>query len=274
MLRILSLDIGAGVFCGYTFAGLILGCGGPPVTPVFLCGTVWVIYTLDHLLDARSLGGGSTRPAYRWHHENRKWLWPLVMVTSVAMVALSVAFLPGRILAFGFVLGALVGIYSLIHQGMVKTGKKYLFKEGWISILYTAGVWGVPLLCHWRIPDTREILVMIVYGLLVLTNVLIYSYHECYEDRRGSKKSMATEWGRKNTSHVLRLLILTILSMIMALFLISENRDLMPAYIILLCMVTVLGGILAFPGFFGRKERYGLLADGAFLLPGLLIWLG
>ena len=61
MLRILSLDIGAGVFCGYTFAGLILGCGGPPVTPVFLCGTVWVIYTLDHLLDARSLGGGSGR---------------------------------------------------------------------------------------------------------------------------------------------------------------------------------------------------------------------
>lgn len=131
----------------------------------------------------------------------------------------------------------------------------WLCKEGWI-------------------PEIKVILAMIVYGLLVLTNVLIYSYHEYHDDRHGSQKSMATEWGRKITSHLLRLLFLSILSLILAAFLFIENRNLFPVYLILLGMLAILGGILAFPRILGRKDRYGILADAAFLVPGLLAWLG
>ena len=44
-------------------------------------------------------------------------------------------------------------------------------------------------------------------------------------------------------------------------------------YIILLGMVSLLGGILAFPHFFSKNDRYGVLADAVFFLPGLLIWI-
>ena len=53
-----------------------------------------------------------------------------------------------------------------------------------------------------------------------------------------------------------------------------KNMELVPAYSILLGMVPILGVIIAFPRVFGRKDRYGILADGVFLLPGLIVWLG
>jgi len=274
IVRILSLDILAGVFCGYTFARLLLDCKCPPLTPVILCMTVWMIYTFDHLLDARSLMEKSGKPAYRWHFANRRILLPILLVVGLATVGLSLVFLPARILVFGCIIGGFVVFYVLIHQGVMGWRLTYLFKEGWISILYTAGIWGVPLLSYGAISDIPLLLTIIIYLLLVLINVLIYSYHDCYTDGLEKQQTLATIAGRKFTSHLLRLLILSVLMLIMAAFLILEGPSMLAVFIILISMTSVLGLIIAFPHFFSKNERYGILADGVFLLPGLLIWIG
>jgi hypothetical protein len=273
IIRILSLDILAGVFCGYTFARLILEAACPPITPVILCLAVWLIYTLDHLLDARGLKDQSGKPAYRWHYDHRKILWPILLAAGLATGGLSLAFLPARILVFGCITGGLVVFYTLAHQGMFSSRMTYLFKEGWISTVYTAGIWGVPLLYHGQVPDIPVILAIIVYLLLVLVNVLIYSYHDHHRDCQESQQTMATVYGKKTTLHLLRLLILSVLSVILLAFLILDNPVMEKVFIILLGMTAVLGGILAFPRFFSKNERYGILADLVFLMPGLLVWL-
>ena len=122
-IRILSLDILAGVICGYTFARIILGSDCPPLTPVILCATVWLIYTLDHLLDAMARKGRSARPAYRWHYQNRKILWPVLLAVGLTTAGLSLAFLPARILIFGCVLGGGLVIYTLVQHGMPGKGR-------------------------------------------------------------------------------------------------------------------------------------------------------
>jgi hypothetical protein len=72
----------------------------PHVIPVILCGNVWLIYTLDHLLDARTKREKSARPAYRWHWENRRFLWPMLPAAGLGIAMLSLFFLPARILVF------------------------------------------------------------------------------------------------------------------------------------------------------------------------------
>jgi 4-hydroxybenzoate polyprenyltransferase len=273
IIRILSLDILAGVFCGYTFARLILDSECPPLTPAILCLTVWLIYTLDHLLDARALKEKSGKPAYRWHYDNRKILWPILLAAGIATVGLSLVFLSPRILIFGCIMGILVVLYTLVHQGMLGSRMTYLFKESWISIIYTAGIWGVPLLSYGAALDIPVLLTIIIYLLLVLINVLIYSYHDYHTDSQESQQTLATVFGRKSTSHLLRLLILSILILVMVAFLTLDDQAMGKVYIILLSMTAVLGLIIAFPRFFSKNERYGVLADAVFLLPGLLVWI-
>ena len=102
MVRILSLDILAGVFCGYHFARLILDCDCPPFTPVILCLTVWLRSdTLDHLLDARSLKENSIKPVYRWHWDHRFIIQPVLLLVGLATIGLSMVYLSTGILLFG-----------------------------------------------------------------------------------------------------------------------------------------------------------------------------
>jgi hypothetical protein len=273
IVRILSLDILAGVFCGYTFARLILDCECQPLTPVILCLTVWLIYTLDHLLDARVLKGKSGKPTYRWHYENRKILWPILLAAGLSTAVLSLAFLPARILIFGCIMGGFVVLYTMVQQGMMGFRLTYLFKEGWISIIYTLGIWGVPLLSYGAIPDIPVLLTIIIYLLLVLINVLIYSFFDYHIDGQESQQTLATVSGRRITSHLLRLLILSALLLIMVAYLIQVDLPMGKVYGILLSMTAVLGLIIAFPRSFSKNERYGILADGVFLIPGLLLWM-
>ena len=273
IVRILSLDILAGVFCSYHFARLILDCDCPPLTPVILCLTVWLIYTLDHLLDARSLKENSIKPVYRWHWDHRSILWPVLLAVGLVTIGLSLVYLPTGILIFGGITGCLVVLYTIAHQEKPGTDRKYLFKEFWISILYTAGIWGVPLISKGSIPDISVLPAIVIFLMLVLVNVLLYSLHDYYKDRKESQHTMATRFGKETTSHLLRLLILSALILILAAFLIPDAQGLGKVYIILLSMTFVLGGILIFPRFFGRHERFGILADSVFMLPGLLVWI-
>ena len=72
---------------------------------------------------------------------------------------------------------------------------------------------------------------------------------------------------------MLRLLILSVLMLIMVAFLILNDQVMGKVYFILLSITTVMGLIIAFPRFFSKNERYGILADAVFFLPGLLVWM-
>ncbi len=186
---------------------------------------------------------------------------------------LSLVFLPSRILVFGCVIGSFVALYTMVHHGVMGLRKRYLFKEGWISTIYTAGIWGVPLLYHGEVKDLPILGIVLIYGLLVLINVLIYSYHEYYTDPDESQLTLAVVAGRQVVNHLLRLLVLCVLILITAAFLFMGDAELKIACLLLLGMAVGLGLIICFPHFFHKNRRFGILADGVFLLPGLLLWM-
>ncbi|MCK4856200.1 MAG: hypothetical protein KAT31_18100, partial [Bacteroidales bacterium] len=196
-----------------------------------------------------------------------------LLAAGLATVGLSLVYLPLRILIPGCIMAGLVVFYTLAHQGMLGSRMTYLFKEGWISIIYTVGIWGVPLLSYGAVPDIPVLLTIIIYLLLVLINVLIYSYHDYHTDCQESQQTLATVYGRKITFHLLRLLILSVLMLIMSAFLILDDQAMGKVYIILLSMTTLMGLIIAFPRLFSKNERYDFLADAVFFLPGLLVWM-
>jgi 4-hydroxybenzoate polyprenyltransferase len=109
--------------------------------------------------------------------------------------------------------------------------------------------------------------------LLVLINVLVYSFYDYHTDGQESQQTLATVAGRETTAHLLRLLILSVLMLVMAAFLTLDDPAMGNVYTILLIMTAIMGCIIAFPHFFRKNERYGILADGVFFLPVLLLWM-
>jgi 4-hydroxybenzoate polyprenyltransferase len=182
------------------------------------------------------------RPTYRWHHNNRKILWPILLVTGMAIAGLSLAFLPAKILIFGCIMGGGVFLYAIMHQGMPGKNRIYLLKEGWISILYTAGIWGVPLLSSPEAPGIRVWLTILFYTGLVGVNVLIYALHDPHLDGQESQQTFATRYGRQATFHLLKLLILSILMLILVASLTLDDLTFWKVYLILLVMTALLGG--------------------------------
>jgi len=203
----------------------------------------------------------------------RKILWPILLATGLATLFLSLAFLPARILIFGSIMGGYVVLYMLVHHRLFRSHLTYLFKEGWISIIYTLGIWGVPLLSYGAMPNIPVLLTIIIYLFLVLINVLMYSFFDYFIDGQESQLTLATVSGRRITSHLLRLLFLSALLVILVAYLILVDKEMEKVYVILLSMTAVLGLIFAFPSYFSKNERYGILADGVFLIPGLLLWM-
>jgi hypothetical protein len=56
-VNVLSIDVALGSVCAALFFGKYVAVGISPVTLAVLALTVWIIYTVDHLMDAKRITG-------------------------------------------------------------------------------------------------------------------------------------------------------------------------------------------------------------------------
>src|SRR5690606_1730538 len=87
-VNILSLDVAAGAVIGSAFFAHLFGAHVAPIVYVALALTVWVVYTLDHLRDARSIPGVAATDRHRFHQQYFKVLMGLVLLITAIDAAL------------------------------------------------------------------------------------------------------------------------------------------------------------------------------------------
>lgn len=240
---------------------------------LILGATVQLIYAVDHLWDARRMHARPVTGRHWFHWRFRRLFTRMVVVQMVILAVAALLFFPKLVIAFGGFLAGLVGVYLLIvHAIPKKIVRQWFPKEVVIAGLYTVGIWGSPgvltsvNLAYW--------LLAVVFGLLALQNLLVFSMYERAQDLRQQQPSAVHTWGSGVTRMVL---ILSWLLTVAGLTYIWQQN---PAPLVHYASITegiMAAGLLviyAFPAYFGVNERYRWLGDALFILPIWALWSG
>ena len=267
-----SLDIVAGAIGSCIFAGEVFHVSIPVAYLAVLGFSAWIIYSADHILDAIKKKGNTEIQTHKFFY---KYKTPLILVTVILTIftfRLTMYSLSPAIIQFGLVLVAGVIFYFLLVNFYMNAPKIFFIKELWISIIYTAGIWGGPVIYAGSEPLIPDMLLIASFFLLVFSNVLIYSYYEYNQDIREQEKSFAVDFGKLLTRRLIYFLL--IISFVLWQLAVYIYGNIKGDTILIYSMITIfLVLIISFPGTFYKNERYGKLADSAFLIPYISIFI-
>ncbi len=260
-INILSLDIVAGaVICALFFAK-VFEVTVLPHGLISLGLTVWIIYTADHLLDAKKVQQPASTERHRFHQKHFKVLLAVAIVAAVIDVV-QLFFIRTKVFETGLALSAAVIIYFFLQRYL------HFLKEIAGALLYAGGVLLIPLSMVKSISAQQSVLV-IQFILTALINLVMFSWIDKSHDEKDKHGSFATVMGEKTTKLFLTTLFIVQVIVITVQFQISNFR---------LEFVIALMNAILFLIFYRRKyfeisDRYRLLGDGIFLLPLIyLLW--
>lgn len=221
--------------------------------------SVWVIYTIDHLLDTQYVVGSASTARHRFHQQYFKTLITIVFIAIAIIIGL-LFFIRIQVLLGGVLLIGAVSIYLLLHR-YFKIPKEIL-----ISILYTCGVLLPSFMVTSISFQALPYAVMFMFLLSALTNLLVFSWYDYEKDTRDGFKSIAITIGKDRTQYLVWLISFS------TFILVTVATDWIAAAIVF-SMVIIQLVLIIFPLFFRKQERYRLVGDAAFMLPLLYLLL-
>ncbi len=268
--RFWSLDIVLGVVAGSLFAASVFNITLLPSYIIIIALSTWIIYFADHIIDGIKAGPEAKDPERRAFYKYKIPFIVIAFILAVFDFRYILYVLSPDIIQFGIVLLMAVGVYFMLQLFYGKTYKLFFIKELWVAIIYTLAIWGGPVIYYGHDIRTAEVLIICVYGLLVLSNVLIFSYFEVGDDRDMDKKTFATDFGIKLTRAIIYIVNSLAFILIIVVFFFYGRLTLLP-FLILLLMNIGLMVVALFPRYFNIGRRYGIVTDGLFLLPFVVL---
>ena len=180
-INILSLDIAAGAVISALFFAQIFNVQIKPYGLLALGLTVWIIYTVDHLRDAKKIKHNASTQRHRFHQQ---YFYTLTVFAGLAILldAVTIFFIRRQVFEWGLILFAIVMIYLIVQQYL-----RFL-KEFFIASLYT---WGVLLLSITITTITLNItyaLLIAQFGLIAWTNLVLFSWFDHHFRSAGQTK--------------------------------------------------------------------------------------
>jgi 4-hydroxybenzoate polyprenyltransferase len=232
--------------------------------------SVWIIYTTDHLIDAYRLKqqAGTHRHHFHFYYFNN--IIVLVAIFCMLNLFIVITWLEKEIIYFGLVL-TLATIFYLIFIFMVKHKNHLVPKEIIVSVIYTAGIWGSFVALNSFRMNTFQLLLLITFFLLVLSDILVLSYYEIESDKKDGHSTISVKFGLKLTFKFIFINLLTVFAI--CIFVISSSelflfRAIAKLFLIMGLVVMI---ILGFPGVMKKYDLYRYFAEWVFWIPGLAI---
>lgn len=270
LFQILSLDVILGSIAVGIFATAVLKVQPNPWWWIILPVSVWVVYTLDHLLDGFKKKGESTIYRHRFHYKYRNILGILVVLFGLSAVILSVVFLEREIVFRGLVLSVFVSIYFGMVYLLDKFRFNHFLKELIIAFVYIAGIFLAPLFWNGGLPSYPTLIVILILFLLAWIESVIISYFDFENDLADGFKSFTVAFS-KNASRKMIITILLLVAVFLMLFIFqSSDQRLKAAMIIELIMSSILLLLILFPEKFKNNNRFRWIGESAFYLPAVL----
>jgi hypothetical protein len=259
LFNILSLDIAAGAMISAMFFAKLLSVKILPYGLMALGLTVWIIYTADHLRDAKAIGKQAASARHRFHQKYFATLLSIMMAAVVADTVI-IFFIRKQVFTWGLVLTALVIVY-LVAQRYLK-----FLKEIFIALLYTGGVL-LPSLSVTPLSITSfHVILIIQFALTALINLLMFSWFDSETDATDKLNSFVTALGRSFAGFCIWALLAVNIGL--GLFLWLEGLYHQPV-LIFWSMNAVL--LLIFIFRHRLRPYYRLPGDAVFLIPGIYL---
>jgi 4-hydroxybenzoate polyprenyltransferase len=261
IVNILSLDVAVGaMICAAFFADLFT----VTILPQGFASlglAVWLIYTVDHLLDARKLKDKASTMRHQFHHIHFKLLIALVII-AICIEMILIFFLRAQIFRSGVVLAAMVVVYILLNRWI-----KYA-KEIAAAAIYCLGVWLPVFSLKPDLMDFKNVVLMLPFGLIVLTNLILFSWMDYEKDCRDQQQSMITLIGKKQGTFIIIALFIALIVIFVFAF------KFFPGDVVFIYGLMALALIFIFfkQKYFHENDRFRYLGDLIFLFP-LLHWI-
>ena len=237
-------------------------------TPIVLALSVFIIYTVDRLLDVHKPEQPAT-PRHRFHQQHSVLLWRVVGGAALLATGL-VFFLPASVVKFGLVLAGICAAYVLAVYRL-PTGHGLLrLKEPMIALLYSVGVWGSVWVQRPTVSGI-EIAEFLMFLGIASQNLILFDIMEHREGTARPESSVVTAWGMAHAVTVLRWLTFGLVSTGFILCFVTDDRFAERSAIMLALMSLIHYVIQRYPAYFGRNERYRWLGDAVFWMPALVL---
>ena len=255
-LNHLSVDVSAGAMAMAWFFCRVLHAPVATESILVLGLTVWLIYAVDHILDALRIAKNASTFRHRFYQRNFKILLPVILGAAIVDVTL-IFMLDVPLIQAGTLLGICTILYLLIQHRLSYT------KEFFGAVFYTAGV----VMIAWvQVHADMHIMHYLLIAHFMLTawiNLLLFSLFDERHDEADRHVSFVIKWGRKKTSILISFLLLVCTGLTLAQW---GSPLLWPAIIVML-MDIFFAGIFIFRKYFVKEDRFRLAGDAVFFFP-------
>lgn len=268
-LNLLSVDVVLGAMAGMLFFSDLLDVYLRPEVYLLLGIAVWVVYSIDHLLDSRKLKKGNTHlPRHQFHRKNFRRIFSAVAI--FALLGLFVLLFSGYtkiLIVPGAVLMSVVALWFFILH---LTG----MRASWLKEVSTAGVYvagiclGPSTMAEAEKLDHYFWTFAVLYFFLACLNLLILSYQDAEEDRDAGFGSILTVLSKLQLKIAIVILgIFVPLISFLLIFIFSSYYSLQAAILALIGMYH----LLEFFRKGQKKETTRAKLEASFLLPFVLL---
>jgi hypothetical protein len=270
-IRFLSLDIVLGVAAGSLLVCRVLKLYAPLSYQFLLPLAVWTLYLTDHLIDGLRQANNIRANRYQHYYYKRRPLIALIIVQVILAIMVLIFSFDSITFQFGVLTGIVVLGYFIFQQLRFRGEIHGFPKEPVIAVVYTLGIWGVPLLMSKEIFGIDLYIALLSFALMVLMNVQLYSILQAKEDKESGYPSLAGTFGI-GFVHGLNLacgIIVALLNLYIIFW--PTSAEFRNAGIIFLGMDVSLFILSIISRFSISKELLGILADATFFIPFTIV---
>lgn len=236
-----------------------------------LGSSIWIVYTMDHLIDGSRLKDKAVFLRHKVHYTYRSVLWPILLALVAFNIIISFLFASKTLILSGLVIGGVVGIYFLITQ--VFAWVYGLLKEIVVAVVVAFGMVVMPALEGGVEVDIHLISAAAVFICLNLTNLLIFSYFDFEGDKEAKLNTSATDLGAEAVKNLIyNFLASGFVLFTIYLFLANHKPlNIISLVVAVLMMLNMLLFLMQFEEKARKNNLFRLVGDSIYLLPGLVI---
>jgi len=272
ILQHLSVDVVAGSVAMGILAVKVCHAEVPLAWWFVLPLAVWVMYTLDHLLDATQSDKAPTIGRHLFHRRHARVLSYWIIGLGAIALGLTLVYLPHQIIVGGMLISVIILLYFVSLRVLPMYIKKWIPKELIIACIYVGGIFLVP---WWysdgSMPFKNGSLIMVIV-LLVWSEGAMASWYDRDNDLRDGHHSFATVMGKALSKRIISgVLVITWLSLIMK-FLYQVTMELQAIYVVLIVINMGLLLIMNANAYFAKNAGYRVWGEVLFILPVVLVF--
>jgi len=274
LFNMLSIDVVIGALAGGVMAVKLLNVNPDFAWWVVLALSVWIIYTVDHLIDGVKLKEKSHTLRHFFHYYYAKQIITVITILGIINIFLIVFFLNPVIIRFGLYTGAGTSLYLFVVYLWGEKRSLLLQKELFVALIYTTGIWGGPIALRSFHITNPEIFFISAFFLTVYMAVLVLSVFEVKYDKLDKHNTFAVNFGTNKTTYLIYFLITVVFILSIGEIIAFGDIYLATASKILLIMTLLLLIISKSHNKLEQYNIYRILIELVFWIPGLLLLAG